>query len=272
MTPVQRDLRPATRRARTGPPGVIVAGMHRSATSLTTSVFVARGWSASGPLIGATRGNPRGHFEDTEIHRLHVDLLDHYGAGWDSAARLRELSRRPLELDAGEPQVSEFVRSLHAHEPWVWKNPRASLFLEGWGERLPDARVVLCVRSPASVADSLLRRGNRLGIEQGAPLVRIRRLVRALSLWRSYNKAAYRFAKSNPGRVDVVRIPADIDLIVDAQPGQFEPSLLAGHARTRVRVPAAFAVRSHVLHWRLRRLANRQRLRGLLAAAPAERG
>jgi hypothetical protein len=254
--------------AHPAPSGVIVAGMHRSATSLTTAVFVARGWSAHGPLMGATRGNPRGHFEDQVVHQLHVDALAHYGANWDSAALLRGLSRGPLALDSVDSRVTKLVSSLAEQRPWVWKNPRATLFLDDWVRLLPHAHVVLCVRSPAAVADSLLRRGNRLGIRQGAPLVRLRRLARALSLWRSYNRAAHRFARRNRERVTVVCIPDDLDVLAGAAPDTFDPELLARRARLRVAVPAALAVRSQLLYRRLRRLANRDEFSALLAATP----
>lgn len=212
------DRRDEPGRTQADAPGLIVAGMHRSGTSLVTSILIAAGWFAQGKMIGATRNNRRGHFENWDIHQLHRDLLRSYRSGWDRDARLRELRRAghgySLEPLAG--RVDDTVRAPRTGPPWVWKNPRATLFLKAWAELLPEARFVLCVRHPAAVADSLRRRKNAMLLADDAKAVRIRRTYRRLSLWHSYNSLAYAFARAQPERAIVVGVPDDVEQLSPA--------------------------------------------------------
>lgn len=43
---------------------------------------------------------------------------------------------------------------------WGWKEPRTTLFLDFWQERLPDARHLFVFQRPWEVVDSLFRRGD----------------------------------------------------------------------------------------------------------------
>jgi hypothetical protein len=77
---------------------------------------------------------------------------------------------------------------------------------------------------------------------------------------------AYRFARRHPERVTVVRIPEDLPVLATAtQPSQFDPALLAGRPRPKIRLFALFAVTSQVLYLRLRRLHDPFRLAAVLA-------
>lgn len=254
----------------TRPSGVIVAGMHRSATSLTTSVLVGCGWMPTGPLMGPATGNSRGHFEDREIHRLHVDLLAAEGMEWDSAAELRARRSRPLTFHGHEGDIEAVADRLRNGPPWVWKNPRATLVLDEWSRALPDALVVICVRSPAKVADSLLRRQaarDRSGVTR---LRQARRAARALSLWYTYNLAAYRFARRHRSLVTVVRIPDDLAALAAAtEPPLLEPKLLGQRLRFKVCLLAAVAPRALVLHRLIRRLHDPAHLAAVLAGPPS---
>ena len=250
----------------TVPPGVIVAGMHRSGTSMVTSVLVACGWQTHGSLLPADPGNRRGYFEDGRIHNLHKNLLESYQTTWDDGPRLRELRTSSLSLAPYEQTVNNVVAAFRANGPWIWNNPRATLFLEAWSERFPEAQFVICVRSPGAVVDSVWRRGSRLGIKAAMPFYRSRRTARGLSLWHSYNLMAYRFARSHPDRVAIVRIPRDLDRLVAATPTPFvDPSLMEHKARLRLRLFSVLAVRSHLLYWRLCRLHDARRLDEVLS-------
>lgn len=251
------------------PPGLIVTGMHRSATSLVASTLVACGWGTPGELLAADRGNTRGYFEDRRMHALHRRLLESYQTAWDLGPRLRQLRRSPLSIAVREDEVAELVTEFRADGPWVWKNPRATLFLESWAERVPEAQFVICVRAPAIVIDSMWRRGDRLRIGRTNRFFRVRRTARMLSVWHSYNLTAYRFARKHPERAIVVRIPEDLDQVAAAvQPPVFEPDLLSGTPRASLRVAAALAVTSQLLYRRLRSLHDPARLAAILAGPP----
>lgn len=249
------------------PSGVIVAGMHRSATSLVTSVFGVCGYWMAPDQLPPESDNPKGFFEDRRMHLLHRRWLESLDAGWDLSPRLRELRRQDLRLPAHlETETQELVDYYRGAQPWAWKNPRATLFLDEWARRFPDATVVICLRTPGAVVDSMLRRKSRLRISGRRKFYRIRRLLRGLSLWRTYNLMALRFANSHPDRTVVVRIPDDLDVLQTSAPTMvFEPGLLK-RPRKRVAWPAALALRCQWLHWRLSRLGDRARLAELLDA------
>ncbi|HET6910848.1 MAG TPA: sulfotransferase [Mycobacteriales bacterium] len=237
--------------------GVIVAGMHRSSTSLVASVFAQNGFWLAPDQLEAKPDNPKGYFEDAEIHRFHRQLLEHYDTAWDLSPRLRELREHVLTIpDELAPTAQALVDKYEQHRPWVWKNPRATLFLQEWARLFPDTTFVICVRSPAAVADSMLRRRDRMRISNHRRLARTRRVFRALSIWRSYNVMALRFVREQPDRCVVVGIPHDIAALQDGPEGQlFEPTLLR-RPRLRVRIPAAFAFRCQLLHRQLLRHRN----------------
>jgi hypothetical protein len=237
--------------------GVIVAGMHRSSTSLVASVFARNGFWMAPDQLEAKPDNPKGYYEDAEMHRFHRQLLEHYETAWDLSPRLRELRGQILTIpdDLG-PSARSLVDKYEQHPRWVWKNPRATLFLEEWARLFPDATFVICVRSPAAVVDSMLRRRDRMRISNHRRFARTRRLFRALSIWRSYNAMALRFVQSHPDRCVVVAIPGDIAVLQEASEDQvFEPSLLRP-PRARVRWPAALAFRCQLLYRQLLRHRN----------------
>ena len=62
-------------------PPTLVLGMHRSGTSYLAEVVQALGVKLGEHLVGAQKGNPRGHFEDREVLVFHEALLDRRTAG-----------------------------------------------------------------------------------------------------------------------------------------------------------------------------------------------
>ena len=58
---------------------LVVAGFHRSGTSLVTEILSRAGLFVGDDLIGANPSNPYGHFEDREVVRLHDRLLADVG-------------------------------------------------------------------------------------------------------------------------------------------------------------------------------------------------
>lgn len=130
---------------------VVITGMHRSGTSLAASLLGRCGVDLGTNLLGAGPGNPRGHFEDTEILRIHDDFL-----------RERCGTSYPVEAPGPPPVgVVEALRDLVAIRTGLWgfKDPRTCHLLPTWESLLPDARFVFVVRHPLEVVASLLRRG-----------------------------------------------------------------------------------------------------------------
>lgn len=64
-------------------PALVIAGMHRSGTSLVASLVASAGVHIGDRLMGPERGNLKGHFEDFDFCELHLKALAANGLGWE---------------------------------------------------------------------------------------------------------------------------------------------------------------------------------------------
>ncbi len=206
--------------------------MHRSGTSLTASLVASAGVHLGERLVGPERGNPKGHFEDVDFYELHQRALTANGLGSEGFTCQETIAVPPAVGDAFDALVAR-RRSLE--QPWGWKDPRTTLFLDAWRERLPEAVFLLVFRRPWEVVDSLLRRGD------GAFAVNPRL---ALDVWLSYNRRLHEFFIAHRDRclvVETTRVARDpAGMIaevgrlmgVDLEPPEdrYEPGLLVEDA------------------------------------------
>lgn len=144
-------------------------------------------------MIGAMRGNMRGHFEDSDIVQLHDDILT------DNRCHMYS-PKQPLNISADRKAQAEAIirNKLSTPSACGWKDPRSTLFLDFWQEVLPDCKFVLLYRDPFSVIDSLRRRGTD-------------RRIRAFpwlpaSAWLDYNTAMLDFYSSNAESSVIINI------------------------------------------------------------------
>lgn len=173
---------------------IIVAGMHRSGTSLTTRIANLLGAELAGELIPADIGNERGHWESRAVQELHNRLLAALGsglyspvnlpAGWFDSAQARQWTDRIGELIAAE----------HATAPlFVLKDPRITLFLPLWTEALRQSaiapRFLLPFRHPQAVATSLEVRERRLASGDALPH------AQGIAVWLRYVLAAEKYTR-----------------------------------------------------------------------------
>jgi hypothetical protein len=194
---------------------LILAGMHRSGTSFMASLFASAGLDLGAELLAAAPSNPLGHFEDVEFLEFHCRSLASQGFGGDGFCT-DSSGRVPPPLEA-------LARDLVATRTtsggiWGWKNPRTTLFLDFWAERLPGARYVFVFRRPWEVADSLFRRGDHAFAVDPAF---------AFAVWTHYNRMILEFVARHPRRCAVFAIE---QLIAD-------PDGVLAHVRNRFDVP-----------------------------------
>lgn len=181
-------------------PALVIAGMHRSGTSLATSLLAASGLHVGDALMGPGLGNPRGHFEDLEFVRLHERILAANGLSREGYTCQEQIA---VPASARAEAAALVDRRRRAGRPWGWKDPRTTLFLDFWTRLLPEARFLFIVRPPWEVADSLFRRGD----DVFAVNPRL-----AVDLWASYNRRVLAFTRAHPDRCRVVetgRVAAD---------------------------------------------------------------
>ena len=161
---------------------LLITGMHRSGTSLATSLLQSSGVFIGDRLMGGTTGNIKGHFEDWDFVDLHRDALISQTAnreGWTTRTDF-VLSREYLA------RAKALVSARNHHLIWGWKDPRTTLFLNSWSQLIPVAKFVFIYRSPWGVVDSLFRRGDE--IFKSDPEI-------AIQTWFSYNQAILRFCQ-----------------------------------------------------------------------------
>ncbi len=178
-------------------PAVIIAGMHRSGTSLTASLIADAGVHLGDDLLGPSHGNRAGHFEDRQIYEFHQRALAANGLGLEGFT-----SRSACVVPDGLlPEARLLVEHRRRHDgPWGWKEPRTTLFLDFWADLIPEARFLLVFRRPWEVVDSLFRRGDPTFVWN--PQL-------AIDIWQHYNQELEQFQGRHPDRCVLVEL-ADI--------------------------------------------------------------
>jgi GT2 family glycosyltransferase/glycosyltransferase involved in cell wall biosynthesis len=143
---------------------LLVLGMHRSGTSAVTRVASLLGADLPKKLMVPKPGeNESGFWESVELYDLQEELLASGGSSWDD---WRPFNPNWLDSPAAEPFISRFVEHLQddfaESALFVVKDPRCCRLMPVWRQILDnmgvDARVLLPVRNPLEVAESLSKR------------------------------------------------------------------------------------------------------------------
>ena len=178
------------------PPLYVVAGMHRSGTSMTGGLLAALGVNLGDRLMPADRANRRGYFEDLDFlelnRRIVAAAVPPGEVGWPDWGWTRsETWREPEPGRWREPARRLLEARRAAGVPWGWKDPRSTLLLEFWARLAPEARFILVYRFPWEVADSMQRL--RDGVFRREPGF-------AHPIWRRYNRELLAFKRRYPER------------------------------------------------------------------------
>lgn len=167
-------------------PILIITGMHRSGTSLTSALLQSAGLDIGQDLLKSNPWNPKGFFENINFLNFHEAALQALGfcrEGW-----VKETIDSLPEYFVD--QAKDLVRNnASVTQPWGWKEPRTTLFLKFWDFLLPEAKYLFVYRSPWEVLDSLYRRGD-LAFEHNPEF--------ALKVWTTYNQAISDYYHSAP--------------------------------------------------------------------------
>ncbi len=174
---------------------LIVAGMHRSGTSLTGACFRAAGVDMGRQLLSADAFNQRGYYEDTGFLALQrailqtacpLDVDGHPDWGWTEQGTAERVGAEAAFVDRAAALIAE--RDQRSAR-WGWKDPRTTLLLDFWLERLPHACFAFVFRAPWEVERSIARLGVRIFTDH---------LHYPLAIWAAYNRALLRFYRAHP--------------------------------------------------------------------------
>ncbi len=195
---------------------VLVAGHHRSGTSLLAQLLAGAGLFMGDRLMGATEANPHGHVEDLDVVELHDQILADNGWTW----QVDEDFIPVVNTDLEERLRALLARRRDRGGPWGVKDPRICLFLPLWKHLAPDARILITFRSPAACVESMERRAARDLIEGRGDPARNWRFWNdsdhGARLWLVHNRALLRAARAYGDDVLVVdfdQLANDIDVI-----------------------------------------------------------
>jgi O-antigen biosynthesis protein len=171
----------------------IITGMHRSGTSLTSSLMESVGVNIGKRLMEASPANPKGYFEDLDFVEFHERVLssqDLSTAGWtlEQKIHVSQQLHDEARLIIGRNSRSHF---------WGWKDPRTTLFLDFWQDLLPQAYFVFTYRAPWEVVDSLYRRGDKIFDDNPKY---------ALEIWNNYNRLILDFYNRFPEKSILLNI------------------------------------------------------------------
>ena len=134
---------------------LVIAGMHRSGTSLITHWLHDCGLQVGERLVGAGTGNVEGHFEDEDFFHLHQQILIDKGVHPDGLHPPEAMTPSARE----QAQMRSLIAARNSSFPqWGWKEPRTCLFLDTYSTLLPQAKYLVLLRDYQEVVHSLLKR------------------------------------------------------------------------------------------------------------------
>ena len=254
-------------------PALVIAGMHRSGTSLVAGSCQAAGLRLGDRLLGAYRGNEAGHFEDLDFVEWHQLVLRANGLAPEGFVAQ---ATPPVPTALAQKAEALVAARRELGECWGWKDPRTTLHLEFWRHMVPEARFLFVVRRPWEVIDSLFRRGDE-AFRLNPPS--------AIQVWLHYNRLVRDFAVKYPDRSLVcdlsqfVENPAAVfeaagrvlGVPLGEPPDRFRPELLGQRTEaSRIAFLAAACPEAITLYAELVALAGSEPPR--LDVGPGDRG
>lgn len=150
-------------------PPIVVAGMHRSGTSLVSSILQE---------LGVFMGNNRDENEESFFFlKVNHWILKQYGASWDYPEPYKFEREDVNELII--PVLEKQIRTLYSKYSyfgisglishsfdsfsgyWGWKDPRNTYTIPLWKKVFPSMRVIGIYRNPIDVCKSMVKRENQ---------------------------------------------------------------------------------------------------------------
>jgi hypothetical protein len=175
---------------------VMVLGAPRSGTSMTAGVLDLLGVSM-GRVRQPDSLNPTGYFEDREFLSLADDV---FSAAMPGAHGFRLPPPEAFEVVRG--RFDERIQDLATRrmrecssDMWGWKACGVSLFAEEFLPFTPNPHVVVVLRNPASVANSVVRYVRH---DEKRHMYEELTLVEALQVVGQYERSIYGFIARHP--------------------------------------------------------------------------
>lgn len=142
---------------------VIILGMHRSGSSILTRLFGALGCDLPSDSLKATAENRLGYWESEAVRELNDEVLQSAGSSWNDWRPFNpDWYDSPLRRPFVERGRQALRDAFGAPNLFALKDPRICRLVPLWFEILESEgirpAVVIALRNPEEVANSLLRR------------------------------------------------------------------------------------------------------------------
>jgi hypothetical protein len=151
--------------------------MHRSGLSMVVRLLYECGVYLGNAidLVPPSPANRERYWDNRHFVDINDRLLATLGGSWDFPPKIGGEWRDIPELATCRDDANRLIQQFDPYPPWAWKDPRNSLTVRFWASMVPDLQVVVCLRHPLDVAESL-RRWSYSTLEFG------------LNLWLEYNQ------------------------------------------------------------------------------------
>lgn len=158
--------------AKTDKTGLLILGMHRSGTSALTRVLSLMGYELPQYVTGKSDGNVTGHWESALISELNDNIFQELGLVWYSWSPFKlELLSTKYKMQIIDDFADKLAAEFPTPKDFVLKDPRlcrtAPIFLKAIKNTNASPKIIIPVRNPLEVADSLAARDN-ISKEQSA--------------------------------------------------------------------------------------------------------
>lgn len=187
----------------------ILAGMHRSGTSILALTLQRLGINLGNNLIGADQQNPDGYGEDQKVVDINRRALQratiHGSRGWRDWGWSNTSCAAPMSCadDEWRNQAQQYLQKrMQSQHFWGWKDPRNTLLLEDWLTLEPDSKVIGIYRYPWEMIGALQRL---------TPPIFLKESGWCLEIWNLYNSYLLSFAEKHPERCVLVNSTAFVE-------------------------------------------------------------
>lgn len=226
---------------------LVVAGMHRSGTSLLTRGLATLGVCLGANLTPANMHNPRGYWEDLDIVELNIELLRILQREWHSLTPVSEADVDALVRQGYLLRAVELLRmKISGHPNFGFKDPRTTKLLPFWKKVFAHAGFetcyILATRHPLSVSKSLAKR-NTFDLAKGY-LLWLEHVVNSLDYTKGERRVLvdYDLLMESPS-VQLARVAARFNLRVDeVELEKFHRKFLDQNLRHNIYLPADLGI------------------------------
>jgi len=140
---------------------LIICGMHRTGTSLLSSIIHEMGYYGGNNMMSPTVDNPKGYFENKNLVNLNERILKSLSYIWDSPFVIEINIIKHIEYKYFL-EAKDLVNDMFKSKNKIFlKDPRISLLLEFWCEIIElkaTLKIISTLRHPNITANSELNR------------------------------------------------------------------------------------------------------------------